>query len=429
MARRRATRIDSSQDWADGVLSQVVGKKLPTTAQSILSAAQRVLARDGYDGLTVRGIAEEALETKSLVLYHFGRLANLEALLVDSLWHDIDAGFVGSIDELPGNASTRIDALIRFYAGIAANDSLWRMYYALVPSVIWDSSVRANLARIYESYRRDIDSRCLCDTEIAGRRVEGLAGLFLAVGEGVPMQSLMGPVNFDQSQAFSLFGDLVKQYTGVTRRRDQSSVAEVEAPGLAPWPQKRNPDEDLPKPARRILKVSRRLLERKGLKALTLDSIARASGQPRSSVGYYFESKQGLIEALFASILYSYQHAYVSLFSDEAAPTTAELEESLYGRSSPLRAFFLMMPALLQDETLRSSGLLFHDELRSWLARRLLHRSEPEARAVASVLIAGLDGLSIQMLYDPTGPDWAPALTTMRALCAAAMDQPLDSSS
>ena len=69
-----------------------------------------MLARDGYEALTISAIAEEALQTKSLVLYHFGRRANLEALLVDSLWHDIDAGFVKSLPRAPdrrGNAHRR----------------------------------------------------------------------------------------------------------------------------------------------------------------------------------------------------------------------------------------------------------------------------------------------------------------------------------
>ena len=309
------TAIGAGRDWAGSVMSTVVGRELPATAQRILEAAQRVLARDGYEALTISAIAEEALQTKSLVLYHFGRRANLEALLVDSLWHDIDAGFVKSLPRLPTDAETRIDALVGFYAGIAGDLRLWRMYYELLPSVIGDAAARRNLARIYASYRQDINVRCLEATDLPPRAIDELACPFLAIGEGLPLQSLLDPGWRREGEAFALFADLARRYAQLApqgpRRRSETGPAEI-----TPWVAWEDPKGALPKPAQKILRAAERLLDRKGLKALTLDAIAEASGQPRSSVSYYFSGKQGLVEALFAAVLRRHQKAYQDLFGD-----------------------------------------------------------------------------------------------------------------
>ena len=416
---------DTKRDWAGSVMAAVVGRDLPPTAQRILLAAQRVLARDGYEALTLRRIAEEALETKSLVLYHFGRRANLEALLVDSLWHDIDAGFVRSLGQLPPDTDSRIDALIGFYAGIADDGRLWQMYYDLLPSVIGDADVRRNLARIYESYRRDINVRCLEGTDLAADEIRGLSSLFLAVGEGLPLQTLMGPADFDAGEAFLLFGDLAKRYARNAQGHDMQQRSQVGGSRDALWAAGKDPSQRLPKPAQRILKAAQRILGKGGLKSLTLDSIAEASGQPRSSVSYYYQGKQGLITALFASALYGDQLAYMTLFSNDSIPGPAELHQRMFARTprSRVRAFFLLLPAVLHDEELRKRAGASYGELREWLAGWMTSRDRPtqEARALASVIVACLDGVAIQTLYDPAGFDPTPALETISSLIAVGL--------
>jgi AcrR family transcriptional regulator len=410
-------------DWAGSAMSAVVGRELPATAQKILSAAQRALARDGYEALTLSTIADEALETKSLVLYHFGRRANLEALLVDSLWHHIDAAFVRSLDQLPPDTDARIDALIDFYAGIAEDARLWRMYYDLLPSVIGDPHVRRNLARIYESYRRDINVRCLEDTDMPTDTISALSSPFLAVGEAIPLQTLLSPTDFDTREAFVLFGDLAKKYAHLDGAYDPQERSQVEGSRDVLWATEADPRQELPRPARRILRAAQRLLERGGLKSLTLDAIAEASGQPRSSVSYYYHGKQGLIDTLFASVLHSHQLAYMELFSSDSIPGPADFHERMFARTSPVRAFLLLLPAVLHDEELRRRAGVFYRELLEWLAAWMSSRHPPvqEARALASVIVACVDGVSIQTLYDPAGFDPTPALRAISSLIAVGL--------
>jgi AcrR family transcriptional regulator len=401
-------------------MSTVVGRELPATAQRILQAAQRVLARDGYEALTISAIADEALQTKSLVLYHFGRRANLEALLVDSLWHDIDAGFVRSLPDLPADAGTRIDALVGFYDGIAADRRLWRMYYALLPSVIGDAEVRKNLARIYESYRQDINVRCLAASGLPAHVVDELACPFLAVGEGLPLQSLLDPAWRREREAFAYFGRLARGYVSLEGRDAGRRSGAGEAASWIAWDDSR---EALPKPAKRILRASERLLERKGLKALTLDAIAEGSGQPRSSVSYYFRGKQGLVEALSAAVLRRHQKAYVDLFDGDGIPGPDELRAAVLSRSSPVRAFFLLLPAVLHDDELLKRAGVYYAELRQWLGGRLAQwgAAERDAGLLASVTVACIDGVAIETLYDPAGFDPTPALVAIGSLVEAGL--------
>lgn len=436
-SRNKVTVSGGGREAFGSMMSAVVKTDLPPTAQKMLFAAQRVLARDGYEGLTLRRVAEEALETKSLVLYHFGHRANLEALLIDSLWHDIDTRFVDGLRRLPPDTDVRVDALVDFHEGIAADSHLYQMYFGLLPSVIGDRGVRQNVARIYDAYREDINVRCLRDTDLPPAEILPLSSLFLAVGEGLPLQTLMSPADFDASPVFALLGGLTKTRASLTKGK---GAARSESPGhsmgTSTWPAAADPREGLPKPARKILKAAQRLLETRGLPSLTLDAIARRSGEPRSSVSYYFQSKQGLIDALFASILCRYLRTYQGLFmfrsgkSDSGwVPTATEIRRQMLGRSSPIRGLFFMLPAVLHDDELRQRASAFYTSLRRSLAEHMAAASEFGASeslgALASLFIASLDGLAIQTLYDPVGFDPMASLGVLNSLMIAGIGRAL----
>ncbi len=426
--RRSKVTGGGGRDALGGMMSSVVRTDLPPTAQKMLLAAQRVLARDGYEGLTLRRVAEEALESKSLVVYHFGHRANLEALLIDSLWHDVDMRFVDGLRRLPPETDVRVDALVDFHEGIAADSRLYQMYFALLPSVIGDRGVRRNVARIYDAYREDINVRCLRDTDLPPADVLPLSSLFLGVGEGLPLQTLMSPGDFDARPVFALLGELAKSHTGPTRVRSAAaSELRSHSVGTPAWPVAADPRDGLPKPARKILKTAQRLLETRGLPALTLDAIAHGSGEPRSSVSYYFQSKQGLIDALFASILCRYLRAYQGLFvfrSGESEsgwiPTATEIRRQMLGRTSPVRGLFFMLPAVLHDDALRQRANAFYASLRRSLAEHMEAATDlgpsRDLSALASFFIASLDGLAIQTLYDPVGFDPLASLEVLNSL-------------
>jgi len=77
---------DSSEPAAES--AQAGGQRDGSTRDAILAAAQRLLARDGYRGVTARQIAAEAGTNLALVNYYFGSKQNLLLALFDELDRD-----------------------------------------------------------------------------------------------------------------------------------------------------------------------------------------------------------------------------------------------------------------------------------------------------------------------------------------------------
>ena len=62
--------------------------QLSPTARKLVAAARRLLARGGYEALTVEAVAAEAGAYRDSVRYYFGSKAAFIAAVVDSLAHD-----------------------------------------------------------------------------------------------------------------------------------------------------------------------------------------------------------------------------------------------------------------------------------------------------------------------------------------------------
>jgi AcrR family transcriptional regulator len=62
--------------------------QLSPTARKLVAAARRLLARGGYEALTVEAVAAEAGAYRDSVRYYFGSKAPFLAAVVDSLSHD-----------------------------------------------------------------------------------------------------------------------------------------------------------------------------------------------------------------------------------------------------------------------------------------------------------------------------------------------------
>ena len=116
----RATSKSRAATDAPGRISRVqqrnpglpgAGPGLPPTAQRLLEAARRLLARSGYNSLSVEAIGREAGENKALIRYYFGSkngliIALVDWLVSDTLWQSRQrlAGAAG--DQSPSLAVT-----------------------------------------------------------------------------------------------------------------------------------------------------------------------------------------------------------------------------------------------------------------------------------------------------------------------------------
>ena len=169
---------------------------------------------------------------------------------------------------------------------------------------------------------------------------------------------------------------------------------------------------DLSPTARRLLEAARRLLERQGYEALTLEAIGREAGENKSLVWYHFGGKPGLLVALADWILYD-QLRELHDQIDELPPSERrqrvpiDYARRLASDSQAYRLFFAMLPHLERDrKTHRRLAGLYADYRRlNAQGLSLDGNGSHDADTLAAMLVALADGLAIQLLLDPGSVD------------------------
>lgn len=415
----------------DEQTASVLGALSPT-ARRILRAAFRVLERDGYDGLSLRRIAAEAGETRSLIAYHFENKAGLVATLVDSLWHDADVALEHEVEGLAADPRGRLSALTGLHLRLARQPNLYRTYFDLLPHILRDGGACSRLARTYRSYRRIGE---LCLAPCVGRDVDALAlaTLLLAVGEGLGAQVLLGGGDEPAVAAFALLEREVAAYLGL------GSVLDGQAPGPGAAgaaavegelsPELPDPAAGLPPAAGRVLRAALALLDDVGPQALTAEALARKSGEPSSSVFYYFGDKHGLLTAVLAAEQYRFVQALTraarpAVGCSAGATAVADVLARLFGRPGWMRAFYDVLPLILRDAELGTLQAEFTAHLRGSIAAYLRRSgvSPADASALAALCLALMHGLAIEWLVDRSGSPVVEVVDMWRVLLSG-MDE------
>jgi TetR/AcrR family transcriptional regulator, regulator of biofilm formation and stress response len=383
----------------------IVRTQFPLRMQGMLDAAHRIVERDGIERLSLRAVARECGETTSLVLYYFGSMETLEALLVDSLWHSVDVNFIASLDSLPADVGSRIDLLVDFHSGIARKPEVYRVYADLVANVLRSNSIRRKVGDIYSAYREAINRPVLASAGLAEGEVEAYSGLVLGAGEGIPLNALISSNKQRLDREFALLSCLLKRRLAGTpvpsRMFDEPTLDAVEMP--------RPPRPPLPESpaAHRLISAGQALIRDTGIRSLSLDSISRCSGEARPAVGYYFGNKQGFIDRLVVETL----HDWVQLFEDFADQRDVVcgplLRETFLSPGSPVFTLVLVLPAIVRNRDLHSIATECCVYVQQRMARIFEHctpgLSTSYSVISADLFTACLSGLALQHLYDPDG--------------------------
>ncbi len=410
--------------------------RLSPTARRILEAAHRVLTRDGYEGLTLRRIAAEAGETKSLIIYHFESKAGLVATLVDSLWHDTDVALMDGLREPPEPVTGHARELIALHRDLALQTSLYATYFDLLPYILRDRDARRRLAEFYDSYRR-IGAMCLESSVVPLDDRDALTTLLLGIGEGVAAQALIDPDVVDTEGVFALLAEMLHASVGgpagplVVKMR---AAVDWES-GAPPLPIEAEPDPagDLAPVAVNLLSAARRVVHERGFRALTLETVATRAGEPRSAVSYYFGDKHGLVDRLHATVAYQdralMRRAARRLPSGtQRIPAIIATQERALTRLTAFRRHYELLPVVLRDEALRAREAATHRGLRDALAGCLAGSDEPERlrclQGLASLSIAAPAGLAIQRLVAGEDVDPAAALRVWTRIVMGALAAP-----
>jgi AcrR family transcriptional regulator len=204
-------RQSSEPPWPEGQVPPVEdpAADLSPTARRILAAARRVLARDGFAGLTFEAISAEAGENKSAIRYYFGGKAGLITTLVDWIDHDDSARLIRELSADHPDLD-RIGVLLRIQQEGSKYVKDSQLFFDLLPHVLRDRKLRSRLGELYAWYR-DLDRWALApdvDERTKGQ-VESLAALGVAVSDGISMQYAADP-RFDADAAFATWERLLR---------------------------------------------------------------------------------------------------------------------------------------------------------------------------------------------------------------------------
>jgi len=205
------TRQPSEPPWPEGQVPPVEdpAADLSPTAKRILAAARRVLARDGFAGLTFEAISAEAGENKSAIRYYFGGKAGLITTLVDWIDHDDSARLIRELSTDHPDLD-RIGVLLRIQQEGSKFVKDSQLFFDLLPHVLRDRKLRARLGELYAWYR-DLDRWALAPDvdEPTKAQAERLAALCVAVSDGISIQYAADP-KFDADAAFATWERLLR---------------------------------------------------------------------------------------------------------------------------------------------------------------------------------------------------------------------------
>ena len=184
--------------------------QLSPTARRLVAAARTLLARGGFEALTVEGVAAEAGAYRDSVRYYFGSKAAFIAAVVDSLAHDQSVAAVAETLGRPAGEE-RVHALVAGDRKLVDERDSFRDFFAIFPHVLLDEELRARVAALYDWYR-DLYAGGMGGAGAEGdARLRGLASLMVAMTDGLAVQKLLDPEGVELEPLFALWEEILRR--------------------------------------------------------------------------------------------------------------------------------------------------------------------------------------------------------------------------
>jgi AcrR family transcriptional regulator len=183
--------------------------RLSPTARRLVAAARRLLARGGYEALTVEAVAAEAGAYRDSVRYYFGSKAGFVAAVVDSLSHDQSLSAVVET-RVAGDGCARVHGLVSGDRRLVDDRAAFRDFFAILPHVVLDDELRERVAGLYEWYRDLYVEGVGGETPVDEGRLRLLASLMVAMTDGLAVQKLLDPDNVDLEPLFELWERMLR---------------------------------------------------------------------------------------------------------------------------------------------------------------------------------------------------------------------------
>jgi AcrR family transcriptional regulator len=184
--------------------------ELSPTARRLVAAARRLLARGGFEALTVEAVAAEAGAYRDAVRYYFGSKAAFIATVVDALAHDQSLEGALKTRDLPAGGE-RVRALVDADLRLAEDLSSFRDFFTILPHALRDDELRERVARLYDWYRalyvRALDGQ----DEARTADLRAHAHLMAAMTDGLAVQKLLDPEQVDLEALYELWARMLEQ--------------------------------------------------------------------------------------------------------------------------------------------------------------------------------------------------------------------------
>jgi AcrR family transcriptional regulator len=184
---------------------------LPETAQKILAAASRLLAKRGYEAVTLENVAREAGVNKATIRYNFGNKAGLMTALVDGLIHDECLRMAADLDTV--DQKDRLAAAVKGIGGMIVGADSFRGFFEVLPHAFRDKDLRRRLCALYRWwYGLNLKWLGLPDEidEHTEYRIMGLAELIAAIPDGLSIQGGLDPEHFDVARPLAALEVLLR---------------------------------------------------------------------------------------------------------------------------------------------------------------------------------------------------------------------------
>jgi AcrR family transcriptional regulator len=182
--------------------------ELSPTAARLLDAARRIVAREGFPGLTLEALQAESGLNKSLVWYHFRGKSNLVATLVAQVEHEYSRLMV---DEIARGADVRhrLDVFIAQQSDSSRGAGEYTLFFELLPHILRDPELRMRFGEVCDRYR-ELDRRTLSpeDAPTEAPELDALSYLTVAVADGLAIQYAADP-DIDLRAALALWKRLI----------------------------------------------------------------------------------------------------------------------------------------------------------------------------------------------------------------------------
>jgi AcrR family transcriptional regulator len=211
---------------SNGRPARVYSAEMPKQALRLRDAGKRLLARRGFKDVTINSVAAEAGEYRTSIAYYFGGKRGLLAAIADEVCPTEACLDAVSVCQQYAPGPERVAAQMAALRSMAEDDEAFRAFFELIPHILREPDLRANLAELYDWYR-DLDTQMFGASDSNPDDLKYAAAFVCASVDGLALQALLDPDNFDLKKAFEMLGRAV---TALLRDLQLDSQPSAESP-------------------------------------------------------------------------------------------------------------------------------------------------------------------------------------------------------